>query len=364
MRILVVTGASGGHIFPALAFLEAVRDRHKDIETLLVLPRTKISLGQIESFGSKVRHISITSINFSLGLKNITAIFDFLRGSLESLILLLEFRPDIVVGFGSLAGIPILLFSWILRIRILLHEQNVIPGRANRLLAKFADRVTVSFAESTGYLHINPQRIVVTGNPLRKSLVKLNKTVALDFFGFRPGKITLLVTGGSQGSHKINTGFVAAVSGLSGKDKIQIIHLAGEREYDSIRGQYKDLGIPAKVFAFFDQMQYAYSAADLVLSRAGATTVAELIFFGLPAIIVPYPFAYKHQSANAGVLNDKGCAVIIKDEELTSQRLGSVLVDAIRDPGRIEQMRRKYDAFPGSCANILFQDAVLSLAAH
>ncbi|MDP3732623.1 MAG: undecaprenyldiphospho-muramoylpentapeptide beta-N-acetylglucosaminyltransferase [Candidatus Omnitrophota bacterium] len=361
MKILAITGSSGGHIFPALGFLDTLNNKHKDIDILLVLPKKSIT-NQIESFQNKPNYISISSVRLSLDFKNFTAILLFFKGSLESMFILLTFRPDIVVGFGSLVCIPMVLFAWLFRMKTLIHEQNVIPGRANRFLAKFTDKIAISFAQTRDYFKDYRKKIVLTGNPIRKELNRIDKNKALDFFGFNSEKFTILVIGGSQGSHRINFGFLRTISAIADKSNFQVIHLTGSADYDFLKRSYRDLNINSRLFNFLEPMQYAYSACDLVVSRAGATTIAEIVFFGLAAIIIPYPFSYSHQIANAKVLETIGSGIIIQDNELDSDILRKNLENFINNPERIKAMRSNYSNISRLNANDLLAEAVLSLS--
>lgn len=356
MKILVVTGASGGHIFPALSFLEALKDKSKGVDALLVLPRLSLKYNIALPLGLNTRYISIRTIK----LKNIFGVFDFCKGFLESLFILLDFKPDAIVGFGSLASIPLIFWGWLFRIKMLIHEQNVIPGRANRLLAAFADKIAVSFCETKDYWRRFTAKLLLTGNPIRKELELVHKDKALNFFGLSPQKFTILVMGGSLGSHKINLKFLECVSMLPDKSKLQVIHLAGFQDYDLLQKSYQDQGIDHRCFRFLRPMQYAYSAADLVICRAGATTITELIFFRLPAIIIPYPFAYAHQLMNARVLENKGCALIIKDSALNTNILKEKIQDFISHPDEIKRMCLGYNDFPRINARVLLADTVLT----
>ena len=361
MKVLAVTGLSGGHIFPALGFLDTLNNKHKDIDILLVLPKKSIT-HQVENLEYKLNYISISSIKPSLDFKNFTAILRFFKGSWESIIILLTFRPDVIVGFGSLFCIPMILFAWLFRMKTLIHEQNVIPGRANRFLAKFTDRIAVSFTETGDYFKNYKRKVITTGNPIRKELNRIDKHKALDFFGFTSDKFTILVMGGSLGSHRINSGFVRAVSAIPDKSRFQVVHLTGLADYDLLENSYEDLNINSRLFNFLVPMQYAYSACDLVVSRAGATTIAEIIFFGLAAILIPYPFAYRHQIANAKVLKNTGSGIIIQDNELDSDILRKNIKDLINNPERIKAMRSSYDNIPRLNANDLLAEAALSLS--
>ncbi len=360
IKVLVVTGSSGGHIFPALSFLHTLKDKYKNLDTLLVLPKRAKEFGLVPK-DWKAGYLSISTIKFAPDFKNLIAVLKFLKGSLESLYLLVEFRPDVVVGFGSLNSIPIILFAWAFRIKTLIHEQNVMPGRANRLLAKFSDKIAISFSETKNYLKSN-HRIVFTGNPIRQELrVVKDRQEALSFFGFDDNKFTILVMGGSQGSHRINVCFLKAILMMPDRSKFQIIHLAGPKDLELLDSGYRDLGVGFKLFTFLKDMQYAYSIADLAITRAGATTIAELAFFGIPAIIIPYPFAYKHQLNNAKVLSKHATAIFIKDNELDPEKLREVLVDLMNNPNKIRLMRSHYNRISKTNANDLLIDEVFSL---
>ncbi|MFH0913464.1 MAG: UDP-N-acetylglucosamine--N-acetylmuramyl-(pentapeptide) pyrophosphoryl-undecaprenol N-acetylglucosamine transferase [Candidatus Omnitrophota bacterium] len=360
MKILVISGLSGGHVFPAVGFIDTLREKHKSIETLLVLPRGSVA-SQIGKLGYQMNYICFSSFKFRLDFKNIAAIFKFFQAILESLVILLTYKPDIVVGFGTLASVPMVIFAWMFRIDTLIHEQNVIPGRANRLLAIFSDRIAVSFIETKDYFKKYARKTVFTGNLLRRQLVRMDKQKALEFFGFSEDKFTILAMGGSQGSRKINLEFSRVISAIADKSKLQVIHLAGSQDFTLLEASYKDSGLNIRLFNFLEQMQYAYSASDLVISRGGATTIAEIIFFGLPAIIIPYPFAYKHQMANAKVLEEKGCVDIIDDNKLDGNLLRAHIENFIHNPQLLKFMRSRYDAFVKFDTHTLFIENALSL---
>mgnify|MGYP001574690902 FL=1 len=341
VRVLVAAGSSGGHIFPALSFLDALKQKGKNIETLLLLPQNCI-LDRAEYASENIKYISIISNKPGFNLRKVVFVFNLLKGFLQSLVVLLEFHPDIVVGFGSLASVPAIFFAWMFRMSTLIHEQNVIPGRANLLLSMFADRIAVSFSQSRNYFKINRKKIVYTGNPIRRQMAKVDGPEALNFFGLDQGKFTILVMGGSQGSRRINLEFLKAASV---GPRFQVIHLAGNADFDLLKAKYAALNLKVKLFKFLKEMHYAYSACDLVISRAGAATISEITYFQVPAILIPYPYAYAHQSANAGVLKDAGCAVVIKDEELNGLGLSKDIEYLLNHPDKIKNMRLAYQDF-------------------
>jgi UDP-N-acetylglucosamine--N-acetylmuramyl-(pentapeptide) pyrophosphoryl-undecaprenol N-acetylglucosamine transferase len=355
VRVLVATGASGGHIFPALGLLEALRKKPGNISTLLVLPRRNfVDPQQLCAF--ETRYLDISSVAMKLNLRLFTGIWNFLKGALESFFILARFRPDRVAAFGSIATIPIVTLSWLFRIKVILHEQNVIPGRANRFLLPFAERIAVSFAETKKYLPY-PDKVILTGNPLRAQLKRVEKSEALRFFGLE-NNFTLLVMGGSQASSRLNRAIPTAIGQLEQRQDLQVIHLSGAKEKDFLQEQYRGLGIRAKVLDFLPQMHYGYCACDLMISRAGATTIAEAIYLRVPAIIVPYPFAYQHQLENARVLRDLGAALVIEDSQLDAQ-LPAALKGLLANPGRIQGMRAAYGSMQHLEAEDLLANEVL-----
>lgn len=343
MKVLVVTGASGGHIFPAISFIEALTLKDKDISTQLVLPERSRNFCNLPAHCS-AKYISSPKLTLSINSKNLIALVELFKACLQSLKIVLGFRPDIVVGFGSLDSIPLLLFAWFFRIKTLIHEQNVIPGRANRLLAKFVDQIAISFDETRNYLGINPDKIVLTGNPLRKEMVRIDKASAREFFGLSRDKLTILVTGGSQGSQHINFAASDALISLFSSADFQVIHICGNKDYELLDKKYKDFKSKVKLMPFSDKMQYAYNASDLAITRAGATTVTELIYFNLPALVIPYPFAYAHQYNNAKILQKDRRAVIIDDAQLDTPKLKELLVSLVSDCGKIKAMQSNVDS--------------------
>lgn len=337
-RLLIVTGSSGGHVFPALALAEAL---DRVAEAWLVLPEKNINNYNL-SATVKVKYIPASNLSFKLNLKNLTEFYKFLVGAWESLLIVLKFKPQVIVGFGSLNTVALVIWGWLFRIKTIIHEQNVIPGKANLWLAKLVDRIAVSFPQTGKYLNVNAEKIVFTGNPLRQNMVKLERKQALDFFGFKEGKFNILVTGGSQGAAKLNSVCLEALTASKRLADIQVVHLTGAKDLGDFKNAYAVLGSACKVFEFLPQMQYAYSFADLVICRAGATTIAELMKFKVPAILVPYPFAYAHQQANALILESILAAEVLFDAQLTAQELGKKLETYFLDPDKLLRMRQAY----------------------
>lgn len=360
MKILAVTGASGGHIYPALAFMEKVKGSLDGADRLLVLPSRSIKF-DLSSFDCRIARISSARLSFRLSPKSLMAFMIFIKGAWESLILLLKFRPDVVVGFGSIDSIPLVIWGWFFRIRTIIHEQNVLPGRANIFLSKFVDKIAVSFPESGKYFSVSQDKIFLTGNPIREGIKKTARDKALSLLGFDRVSPVILVMGGSQGSGRINSVFMDMLDLIKEKGSLQVIHITGSQDYSIALKRYQGLGIKSRVYGFLEDMGLAYSAADLAITRAGATTLAELAYFRLPAIIIPYPFAYSHQDLNAEILNKTKAAFVIKEDLLSPENLKKMLEDLVSNPGKIEKMREGFSGNYCPDGAALLADLALNL---
>ncbi len=252
----------------------------------------------------------------------------------QSWAVLRSVRPDLVLGVGGYASGPVVLAAWAAGYKTAIHEQNSFAGLSNRILGKFVDRVFISFEDSAG--QFPPPKTVLTGNPVRKR--------------FRPGAavsspgttkpFTLFIFGGSQGAHRLNLAMEESLAGL--KDlagKMRIIHQTGDLDYDYVRGYYEREGVTAEVHRFIFDMDQAYAAADLVLCRAGATTLFELMAVGKAAILVPYPYAANdHQTLNARALVEAGAALTVADGDLNGQVLSRMVRELMGSPEKLKQM--------------------------
>lgn len=340
MRVIIIAGGSGGHLIPALSFAEALTE--KKHEVLLVCAKGDNLPFMQNDFPWLVKRISAAKIGRFFSLNNILFLIELVKGYVESGAIIKDFKPDIVAGFGGYVSVPMILAARFKHVSIILHEQNVVPGKATRVLSNFADIVALSFKESEAFFK-NKNKCRVTGNVLRKFIYLRNNIDAYKYFDFDKEKFTLLVLGGSQGACIINKTLVEALADLSQleRDNLQVIHLTGEKDKDWIDTQYQKLQIKAKVFSFFKDMEYAYAAADLVISRAGATTIAELIALYKPAIIVPYPYAGRHQSYNAKILGRVNAAVVIEQENFSRQILKDCILSHWKNL-KLTQMQEKF----------------------
>ncbi|MBU0759079.1 MAG: undecaprenyldiphospho-muramoylpentapeptide beta-N-acetylglucosaminyltransferase [Candidatus Omnitrophica bacterium] len=350
MRIFIVAGGTGGHLFPAIRLAEEIISRAA-AEVLFIASSRKQDSDILREKNIEFWTLPIIGIQ----RRNIFAILNFLAmlfiGTLKSAYLLARFKPGCVIGFGGFSSGPIVLLASLSGVRTVIHEQNVFPGKANLLLARFVDRIAVNFEESKEYLRGFESKIVVSGNPLRRGLKRTEKS---------GDRFTVLVMGGSQGAHALNMLVPEALNMIetSRKNTLDVIHIAGHREKKAVEDLYKDKGIANRVFTFTHDMGEIYGESDFVIARAGATTVSELMYLGKPSILVPYPFAQGHQKLNAMVLERSGLAVMAEEHDLKAEVLRDIIIKFM-DKKTLSLMSEKAGRVNGKDAcSILMKEAL------
>jgi UDP-N-acetylglucosamine--N-acetylmuramyl-(pentapeptide) pyrophosphoryl-undecaprenol N-acetylglucosamine transferase len=265
------------------------------------------------------------------------------------------YQPDIVLGFGGYSSFPTVLMARLMGRRALIQEQNVVPGLANRFLAKFVPAVCVGFRDSVQFF--SKGKAVWTGTPQRPLNSTIDRQAAAQRFGLDPAKPTVLVFGGSQGARRINACFFEMFSALSDNRRFQVIHATGKNDFSVFEQKYAAFGRSCYVRAFIDNIDEAYAAADIVVARAGAGTVTELGVLGIPAVLIPYPGAKNHQVMNAKVLERSGAAVIIEEKSLSSQLLGDKIFTVLeRKSSRRNLQEKLRNEFPADPARHLVDE--------
>jgi len=332
LRLLIAGGGTGGHIFPALAVAEQLQRGHPQSEVLFVGSADGLEQQLVPAAGFALKTIAVGKLKGTRWAARLTTLAGLPRATLCALRLLRQFRPDAVVGVGGYASGPVVLAAWMLRLPIVLLEQNAIPGATNRALSRFAGRVVISYPQSARFFPRG--RTCCLGNPVRPALVDLLREAPLPN---RPP--ALLVLGGSQGARRLNELVVAATPAIfAALPELQIVHQTGRADHDWVSERYRRWPT-ARALPFIDEMAQAYAASQLVISRAGATTLAELGVAGRPALLVPYPFAADdHQTANARSLVEAGAAHLLPQDQLTGQQLAQLTIDLLRQPGELQRM--------------------------
>lgn len=328
-------GGTGGHLFPALALAQEFKTRDKDIEIEFIGGVGGIEEKIVPKHGYPLKLLNVEGIKRTRGGTRVRALLKAFKSTVKAILTLRSMKPDGVIGSGSYSSAPVVLAARLLGIKTAILEQNALPGLTNRILGKFVDRVYIAFAEARAYFP--PTRTVLSGNPLRKEILEgvVDKHGDLE----RGARFTIFVFGGSQGATAINAAFLDATEYLTDIwPALRVIHQTGDDGFNSVEAAYKRKRLKVDLYKFIDNMADAYSSADLVVCRAGATSIAEITAFGLASILVPYPFAADdHQEVNARSLSDAGAAVVIRQDKLT----GRSLADAVR---RLYEAKEEFKA--------------------
>jgi UDP-N-acetylglucosamine--N-acetylmuramyl-(pentapeptide) pyrophosphoryl-undecaprenol N-acetylglucosamine transferase len=323
-KIVIAGGGTGGHIFPAIAIANALKKVDNTIEFLFVGAKGKMEMEKVPQAGFNIKGLDIAGFNRSSLIKNITLPLKLIKSFLQVRSIFKTFCPDVVIGVGGYASFPVLRFAQARGIKTFIHESNSFAGKSNILLGKKAVKV---FTGTDGMQNFFPaDKIIVTGNPVRNSISngQVTKKMALDFFSLAENKQTILVLGGSLGAKSINEAVHAGL-GKATAAGVQIIWQTGKLFAQKAIADVVDMkGIWAS--DFISKMEYAYSAADVVIARAGAMTVAELCTVKKPVIFVPYPFAAEdHQTVNAMQLVNKQAAKMVKDATAATELMDMAL---------------------------------------
>jgi len=327
LRVVVAGGGTGGHLFPGIAVAEEIRGRDPRHPVLFISRGNAFEREALARAGFPLETIAVEGLKGRGRWHQVRALGRLPRAVAQSVGRLRAFRPDLVIGLGSYSAGPVVLAAWLLRIPIALCEQNTLPGITNRVLARLADRIFIAFERTGG--GFDPGKTRWTGNPLRREIVDAAAGGAAEAPAaardpHRP--FTVLVLGGSQGAHRVNTAVVEALDHLADRRRFFFIHQTGPADEVMVADAYARSGAAARVLAFFTDMAVQYRNADLVVCRAGATTVAEITALGKAAVFIPFPFAADdHQRLNARRLVEAGAAEMIDEQELTGARLAARL---------------------------------------
>lgn len=335
-KIVIAAGGSGGHIFPAIALARSLAKTSHNPEIVFVGTDTAIDRRIFEREGHRFYLLPVNKLSYRLSPRLVVFAGKFFAGIVRAFVMMVRERPDVVVGFGGYVSAPPLLAAYVLRIPRVVHEQNVLPGRANKLFFRLADTVAVSFKETFRHIPAARHKAVFTGNPIRAGEFTNDRPAGAAALGIDKEKFTVLVVGGSQGARFLNETFVDAVAGL--RSDMQIIHITGVKDYAWVAEAYAKANVPHRVYSFLDRIEEAYSAADLVVTRSGASAVFELAFFGKPMILVPYPFANGHQVENAKVFSRSGAAVTFEERSLSSDLVRQTIKNFIDDREKLRAM--------------------------
>ena len=346
MRFVIAGGGTGGHIYPALAIARALERQDATATILFVGTGHGLESELVPHAGYPLQTIHLYGFQRRISWRNLQNVFWTVRSLWEVRKILREFRPDAVIGTGGYVCGPVVWSAASAGIPTLIQEQNAFPGVTNRILSRVVDVAAVGYPEAAPKFAGHKARVVVTGNPVREDLLQETREESCRHFGLRPELPVLLITGGSQGARSINQAALAVHRRWAGKKEVQILHITGQTDYNNIIHTLQAEGLPIHngeagriVVPYLHEMPKALAAARLVVSRAGAIGLAELTLRGIPAILIPYPFASEnHQEINARALEKNGAAVVIRDSELTGELLTATVEKLIADSEKLRSM--------------------------
>lgn len=359
MKYIVSGGGTGGHIYPALAIAQGIRDRQPDAKILYVGSQNGMESRIVPSQGWEYAAVDISGIDRSSMLKASQSLVKFPKSMFQGWDIVKTFKPDVVVGTGGYASFPVVLASTFYSCRSYIHEQNAVLGLANRNLAKRVNAILLTFEEA-GH-NLGAQQVMVTGLPVRKSIITVKRNEAMARFGFKSGLFTLVAFGGSQGAMSINNAMLGLLERVQEQD-MQVIWITGEQHFESMQEEMARRfasgpgHIRLQVLSYLDHMEDALAVADIAVCRAGAGTLSELAILGLPAVLIPYPYASEnHQEHNARALVAKNAAAMIIDEFLDGDTLYKKLTDLRQEAKILKDMasHMKKEAKPRALDDIL-----------
>jgi UDP-N-acetylglucosamine--N-acetylmuramyl-(pentapeptide) pyrophosphoryl-undecaprenol N-acetylglucosamine transferase len=360
LRLLIAGGGTGGHLFPGVAIAEELRARQPEAPVRFVGTERGIEARVLPELGWDLAMIQVTGLKTVGAWGAIKGVFRLPRALWQARKRLKEFTPDVVIGVGGYASGPVVLMARLRGVPTAICEQNSIPGLTNKILGKVARRVFLSFAISQKYFKAT--KVALVGNPVRRDLVAKLLAVGTEVpaspsqEAASDERIHVLVCGGSLGAVKVNELAADALIALAKDHRLSIVHQTGDKGLEPTVARYRDAGLPADCKPFIKDMAAEYQKADVIVSRAGATTVAELAIAGKPAVFIPYPFAAdNHQEINAREMADAGAALMYRQADLTAEALAGALRPLFADAGRRAAMGTAMKALakPGAAAAVV-----------
>jgi UDP-N-acetylglucosamine--N-acetylmuramyl-(pentapeptide) pyrophosphoryl-undecaprenol N-acetylglucosamine transferase len=333
-KVIISGGGTGGHVFPAIAIADELKKRRPDIDILFVGAEGKIEMEKVPKAGYPIKGLWISGFHRKLTLRNLMFPFKLLSSLWKSYWIVKSFKPDVAVGTGGFASGPVLQIANFFDIPTLLQEQNSYAGVTNKLLSKKANTICVAYDQMERYFPSN--KIVITGNPVRKDIAEGNadRGKAYSHFGLDPDKQTIIIVGGSLGARSLNEGVRASYELLKANPDVQLLWQCGKLYIEEF-ATCESAKLPhVKASAFIDRMDLAYAMADVVIARSGASTISELCIAGKATVLVPSPnVAEDHQTKNAQALELKEAAVLVRDSEVKEKMLATAL-EILRDKNR------------------------------
>jgi UDP-N-acetylglucosamine--N-acetylmuramyl-(pentapeptide) pyrophosphoryl-undecaprenol N-acetylglucosamine transferase len=342
MNVILAGSATGGHIYPATAIADKIRRKNPDANIVFVGAKKELGSTIVEDNGYRIRYIDIRGFSRKNMLANIKVLKDLAVSSAQIKKIFKQFQPDMVIGTGGYVSGPVLREAHKQGIKTYLHEQNAVPGLANKIAEKYADKIFVAFEDSIKHFK-NPDKIMVTGNPIRKGFITAGAMNYREQLGVGEKNFAILVFGGSIGAQKINDVTVELLTKLNNDEYIKVFFITGRRQYWDVLEALNQNGVSDdknfKVMEYTEAMHEYFAASDLIIGRSGALTVSEITACGKPSILIPSPnVTGNHQYFNAKPLEDAGASVLIEESQLTTDLLYDTIMALKSNRERINKM--------------------------
>ena len=367
MKIIVSGGGTGGHIYPAITLIRAIQAKAPEAQFLYVGTEHGLEADIVPKEGIPFETVELQGFERHITLSNLKRAGKAMAGVAKAARIVKRFRPDAAIGTGGFVCGPILLAASLMGVPSLIQEQNVVPGITNRILSKFVTRIAVGTEAAAR--RFPRSKAVYTAKPIRHEVLTASREEALRTFGFDGEKPVVLVSGGSRGARAINRAMVDVLREAKDRPEVQFLHVTGKLEYEDVMKRLQDAGVELsscphlRVEPYLYQMPQAMAMADIAVFRAGATGLAELTARGIPAILVPYPYAAEnHQEFNARELEKAGAARVILNRDLTSEALGNALKEMLSDSDGRKRMAERCKAMGRPRATEEIAELVLELA--
>lgn len=321
MRVVVSGGGTGGHIYPALSLIKEIKRNNKEADILYIGTEKGLESDLVRREGIAFETIHITGFKRKITFENLKTVSRFLTGTKRAKQLIKAFKPDVVIGTGGYVCGPVVYAAAKLKIPTVIHEQNSVPGLTNKFLSKYVNKIAICFDEAKEYFP--HKKVIFTGNPRASDVLDIDAKAGAQSLQLHPSKKTVLIVGGSRGARPINEGFLSIIGEL-GEKPYQVVYVTGSVHFDHVMEKMKEHKHPANVVIkpFIHNMPDVLGAIDLIVARAGATTLAEITSLGLPSILIPSPYVTNnHQEKNAQSLASNGAAIVRKESEMDGTQL-------------------------------------------
>lgn len=344
MKYLISGGGTGGHIYPALAIAKEIKNMDKNAEILYVGTAQGLESELVPKEGIDFVPIRVKGMPRRLNKSSFIALKELLIGIRQSDRIIKEFKPDIAIGTGGYVSGPVVYRAAKNKIPSIIHEQNAFPGITNKILSRYVDKIAITFEESTKYFKF-PERVILTGNPIRREILNIDKDKAYRDLSVDKNRPLILSFGGSGGQKKLNDAIIEMIKNNQLLDEYQLIHITGKRLYEGFLDELKKDNIKLnnniKILPYLYEMPHALNIADLVIASAGAITMAEISAIGVASILIPKGYtAENHQEYNARAFEKAQASMVILEKELGGKVLGERIIELLKDRAKLEKMAK------------------------